>query len=58
MEGIFENWSDVGPDKGLRLAAVQAETGELLGHANCDWEWDPHTPDLAVVIAPALQAGT
>jgi RimJ/RimL family protein N-acetyltransferase len=27
----------------------------LLGHAECDWGWDPHNPSLSVVIAPGRQ---
>jgi RimJ/RimL family protein N-acetyltransferase len=27
----------------------------LIGHASCDWDWDPLCPSVAVVIAPSDQ---
>jgi RimJ/RimL family protein N-acetyltransferase len=49
-EDIYQKWSQ--KEKGLLLAVVQRESGSLIGHAECDWQWDPHCPSLSVVIAP------
>jgi RimJ/RimL family protein N-acetyltransferase len=53
VQGILQKWG--AEEKGLRLAVVSAESGSLIGHAQCDWDWDPHSPSLSVVIAPAHQ---
>jgi RimJ/RimL family protein N-acetyltransferase len=53
VEEISQKWA--GEEKSLPLAVVRRETGELIGHAECDWGWDPHCPSLAVVVAPPQQ---
>jgi RimJ/RimL family protein N-acetyltransferase len=53
VEGIVEKWG--GAEKGLNLAVVERESGALIGHAECDWGWDPHNPSVSVVIAPERQ---
>jgi RimJ/RimL family protein N-acetyltransferase len=29
------------------------DTGELVGHAACDWNWDPHCPSVSIAVAPS-----
>ena len=41
--------------EGFTMAITLGESQELIGHAECDWGWDPHCPTLTVVIAPAYQ---
>jgi aminoglycoside 6'-N-acetyltransferase len=53
VSAIVSKWSEA--EKSLILAVVHKETGDLLGHAECDWGWDPHCPSVSVVIAPAHQ---
>jgi RimJ/RimL family protein N-acetyltransferase len=53
VEAIIQKWAKT--EKGLQLAVVLRETEELIGHVGCDWGWDPHCPDLSLVIAPAHQ---
>jgi RimJ/RimL family protein N-acetyltransferase len=53
VEALYRKWAET--KKGLKLAVVQRESGELVGHAGCDWSWDPHCPDVTVVIAPTHQ---
>jgi len=38
--------------KGFALGIALRETGELIGHATCDWHWDPHAPGIAVAVSP------
>ncbi len=37
------------------LAVTLADSGEVVGHATMNWDWDPHCPFVAVVIAPSHQ---
>jgi RimJ/RimL family protein N-acetyltransferase len=53
VEEIYQKWSQ--REKGLLLAIVRRESGDPIGHAECDWEWDPHCPSMSVVIAPVHQ---
>jgi RimJ/RimL family protein N-acetyltransferase len=50
---IVEKWCQA--EDGLNLAVVLRDGGNLIGHAECDWEWDPHNPSVSVVIDPAYQ---
>lgn len=50
---ILQQWA--GTEKGLTLAVVQQASGQVVGHAGCDWEWDPHHPSVSLVIDPARQ---
>ena len=50
---VIEKWSQT--EEGLNLAVVQRDSSQLIGHAECSWEWDPHSPSVSVVIDPAYQ---
>lgn len=53
VQGIIQKWSET--ERSLALAVVRLEGGEPVGHAECDWGWDPHCPSVSVVIAPDHQ---
>ncbi len=53
VEAVYQKWSEA--TKSLHLAIVQQETQDLIGHAEFEWNWDPHCPSVAVVIAPTHQ---
>lgn len=53
VEKAVEKWS--GEERGVRLAVTLRVGGELIGHAGMSWGWDPHCPDVSLVIAPAHQ---
>jgi RimJ/RimL family protein N-acetyltransferase len=53
VEGVFEAWSK--KEDGFVLAAILRDSQDLIGHAECEWEWDPRTPGVSVVIAPEHQ---
>jgi RimJ/RimL family protein N-acetyltransferase len=53
IEGVIDKWGKA--ENGLHLAVIQRESGELIGHAECDWDWDPHNPSVSVVIDPGRQ---
>lgn len=53
VQAIYEKWSE--EEDGVHMAVVQGESGELIGHAEMDWGWDPHTPSVSIVIAPVQQ---
>jgi RimJ/RimL family protein N-acetyltransferase len=53
VEAVVQRWAQA--EKSLPLAIVRSDGGELIGHAECDWGWDPHQPSVGVVIAPAYQ---
>lgn len=53
VEGIIQEWGKA--ENGLHLAVIERETGDLVGHAECDWEWEPHNPSVSVVIDPGHQ---
>lgn len=53
VEAIYKKWSE--EQKGIHLAVVLRGALELVGHAECNWGWDPHCPQIAVVIDPAHQ---
>jgi RimJ/RimL family protein N-acetyltransferase len=40
---------------GLRLAVIRLPMQVLVGHLSLDWGWDPHAPDLSLVITPEHQ---
>ena len=52
-KAIYEKWAE--EEKGLQLAIVRSGSAELIGHAACDWGWDPLSPSLEVVVAPPHQ---
>jgi RimJ/RimL family protein N-acetyltransferase len=50
---ILEEW---GKEKtGFTLGVLAKASGRLIGHASCEWPWDPHCPSVCVVIAPSEQ---
>src|SRR3990170_3340382 len=53
VEKILEKWSEQA--KAAHLAVILPGKQELIGHAFCDWDWDPHSPGLALVINPVYQ---
>jgi ribosomal-protein-alanine N-acetyltransferase len=53
VEGIIEEWGK--KEDGFILAVVLQESQELIGHAGCEWEWDPLTPSVSLVVAPGYQ---
>jgi RimJ/RimL family protein N-acetyltransferase len=42
----------VSREKGAAFAVMQIERDEVIGHAILDWGWDPHSPDMSVVVSP------
>jgi RimJ/RimL family protein N-acetyltransferase len=53
IESLIDKWGKA--ENELHLAVIQRESGELIGHAECDWDWDPHNPSVSVVIDPGRQ---
>lgn len=53
VEKAVEKWS--GEERGAHLAVTLKESGDLIGHAGMGWGWDPHCPDVVLVIDPAHQ---
>jgi RimJ/RimL family protein N-acetyltransferase len=53
VSAIVAKWSEA--EDSLITAILHKDSGDLLGHAECDWGWDPHNPSLSVVIAPTRQ---
>jgi len=43
------------PKKAITLGIVLRDTGELVGHAGCNWNWDAHCPSVSLAVAPAHQ---
>jgi RimJ/RimL family protein N-acetyltransferase len=53
VAGILEEW---GKEKSGFTVGIQAKaSGRLVGHATCEWRWDPHCPSVSVVVAPSQQ---
>jgi len=52
-EGVLDAWAE--EKKGFTLAIALQETGELVGHAGCNWHWDAHCPGIDLAISPAHQ---
>jgi len=53
IEGVLEAWAE--EKKGFTLAVELRETGELIGHAGCNWHWDTHCPGISLAISPSHQ---
>jgi RimJ/RimL family protein N-acetyltransferase len=53
VEGVVEQWQK--ETESWTLAVLDVASGELVGHARADWEWDPQCPSACVAIAPARQ---
>jgi RimJ/RimL family protein N-acetyltransferase len=53
VEEVLKHWAEA--EKAFHLAITLQSDGTLIGHANCDWGWDAHCPEIDLVIAPAYQ---
>lgn len=53
VDAICEKWSN--QQSGFTLAVTLRESQNLIGHAGCDWGWDPLSPDSFLVITPVEQ---
>jgi RimJ/RimL family protein N-acetyltransferase len=53
VEGILKKWGE--KKKGFVLGIILRETGALIGHAEADWQWDSHCPDIGMAIDPTHQ---
>jgi RimJ/RimL family protein N-acetyltransferase len=53
VDQIIQDWSQA--QKSIHLGVSESKSTDLIGHAECDWEWDPHCPSIALVIAPLYQ---
>ncbi|MEW6716399.1 MAG: GNAT family protein [Chloroflexota bacterium] len=53
IEKVIAKWAE--GEKQANLAIIERTQGELIGHACFSWSWDPHCPDLSLVIAPKYQ---
>lgn len=53
VENLLKRWSE--GEKEFHLAITLREDGTLIGHANCDWGWDAHCPEIDLAISPAYQ---
>lgn len=52
-EGVIRRWGEA--EHQANLAVICEQDGELIGHASMHWDWDPHCPEISVVIAPQRQ---
>ena len=53
VAGILEEWGK--ETTGFTLGVLAKASGRLIGHATCEWPWDPHCPSISLVIAPSEQ---
>jgi RimJ/RimL family protein N-acetyltransferase len=53
VEQVLQRWAE--GEKEFHLAVTLREDGSLIGHANCDWGWDAHCPEIDLAISPAYQ---
>ena len=53
IDKIIEKW--MSKEEGLCYAVIHWESQNIIGHAQTDWDWDPHMPDIIVVIYPEAQ---
>jgi RimJ/RimL family protein N-acetyltransferase len=53
VEELIKQWGEGTSE--AHLAVILSDTGELIGHTDIEWEWDPQTPWVTVVIAPPYQ---
>ncbi len=53
VEGVIEQWQK--DRDAWTLAVLEAACGTVAGHVRAEWEWDPHTPSVSVVISPDHQ---
>lgn len=50
VEELIDDWNK--GEKQANFAVLLKVTGELVGHLTMGWRWDPHCPDIGMVIAP------
>ena len=50
---IIKHWNE--NKDGFVYAIILKANDSLIGHVKTDWGWDPHMPDIAVVITPDHQ---
>ncbi|MEN8152196.1 MAG: GNAT family protein [Planctomycetota bacterium] len=43
------------PKNAFTLGIELRDTGELVGHAGCNWNWDTHCPSVSIAVAPTHQ---
>jgi [ribosomal protein S5]-alanine N-acetyltransferase len=53
VEAVLQKWDEA--ESEAHLAIILREDQVLIGHASFDWDWDPHCPNLSIVIAPDRQ---
>lgn len=53
VEQVLERWSEA--RDGFHLPAEHLTSGQVIGYAEADWRWDPHAPQVAVVVDPYQQ---
>ena len=53
VEGVLKTWTEA--EKQFHLAIILREDSKLMGHVNASWGWDPHCPNLDLVISPTYQ---
>lgn len=53
VEEIIKKWGEEKNE--AHLAIVLTDRQELIGHAELEWDWDPQTPWISIVIARPYQ---
>jgi RimJ/RimL family protein N-acetyltransferase len=53
VEAIIKKWGE--EQREAHLAIELSDRGELIGQAEFEWDWDPHAPWVAIVIARQYQ---
>jgi RimJ/RimL family protein N-acetyltransferase len=58
VEKVFEKWAEAEKALNLAILAINdpaSSEPQLVGHAFCDWDWDPLSTSVGVVISPDNQ---
>lgn len=50
---IIQQWNE--EKSGFHLAIISTTNHKIIGHTSASWGWDPHSPDVSVVIDPPHQ---
>jgi RimJ/RimL family protein N-acetyltransferase len=53
VQEIYHKWAE-GKEE-ITLAVELRQSQQVIGHANLEVGWDPHSPNIALVIAPLHQ---
>jgi RimJ/RimL family protein N-acetyltransferase len=53
VEGIIKNWGE--KESEAHLAIELSGKGDLIGHVEFEWRWDPQAPWISVVISRQYQ---